>query len=95
MAQLFRKLIIAAAILFASPLPGAKHDIWFEARSPNFIVVSNAGEKQARKTAVEFEEIRAVYRQSIPLVGSHPSPVITILAVKDEDSCEPSFRNIG
>lgn len=86
MAQLFRKLIIAAAILFASPLPGAKHDIWFEARSPNFIVVSNAGEKQARKTAVEFEEIRAVYRQSIPLVGSHPSPVITILAVKDEDS---------
>src|SRR5580692_9547631 len=70
----------------ATPLAGAKHETWFEARSPNFIVVCNAGEKQARKTAVRFEQIRAVFRRELELAGKHESPVIAILAVKDEDS---------
>jgi tetratricopeptide (TPR) repeat protein len=73
-------------ILLASPLPGAKHETWFEARSPNFIVVCNAGEKQARKTAIRFEQIRAVFRRSLEVANQHDSPAITILAVKDEDS---------
>src|SRR5271163_3952343 len=74
------------AILWTAPLPGAKHETWFEARSPNFIVVCNAGEKQARKTAIRFEQIRAVFRRELELASKHESPVITILAVKDEDS---------
>jgi tetratricopeptide (TPR) repeat protein len=77
---------LGVAILLAAPLPGAKHETWFEARSPNFIVVSNAGEKQARKTAVRFEQIRAVFRRELVLASKHESPVITIMAVKDEDS---------
>ncbi len=82
----FLGLAILFAIPLASPLPGAKHETWFEARSPNFIVVCNAGEKQARKTAVRFEQIRAVFRRELPLASKHESPVITIMAVKDEDS---------
>src|SRR5271170_1185985 len=74
------------AILWTAPLPGAKHETWFEARSPNFIVVCNAGEKQARKTAIRFEQIRAVFRRELELASKHESPVITILAVKDEDA---------
>src|SRR5271155_4148045 len=74
------------AMLVAAPLPGAKHEAWFEVRSPNFIVVSNAGEKQARKTAVRFEQIRAVFRRSLDVASKQESPVITIPAVKDEDS---------
>jgi tetratricopeptide (TPR) repeat protein len=77
---------LGLAIPFSTPLPGAKHETWFEARSPNFIVVSNAGEKQARKTAIRFEQIRAVFRRELELASKHESPVITILAVKDEDS---------
>jgi len=69
-----------------TPVAGAKHETWFEARSPNFIVVCNAGEKQARKTAIRFEQIRAVFRRELELASKHQSPVITILAVKDEDS---------
>ena len=72
--------------LLAVPLPGAKHETWFEARSPNFIVVCNAGEKQARKTAIRFEQIRAVFRRELEFASKYESPVITILAVKDEDS---------
>jgi tetratricopeptide (TPR) repeat protein len=77
---------LCLAILLARPLCGAKHETWFEARSPNFIVVCNAGEKQARKTAIRFEQIRAVFRRELELASKHESPVITILAVKDEDS---------
>ncbi len=48
------------------PLIGAigaadKQDIWFEVRSPHFTVVSNAGEKVARRTAGDLERIRAVF----------------------------------
>src|SRR5271169_6369281 len=74
------------AIPGPASLPGAKHETWFEARSPNFVVVTNAGENEARKTAVRFEQIRAVFRRSLDVASKHESPVITILAVKDEDS---------
>ena len=79
-------IVFGLALLFALPLSGAKHENWVEVRSANFIVVSNAGEKQARKTAIRFEQIRAVFRQSMAVASAHPSPMITILAVKDEDS---------
>jgi tetratricopeptide (TPR) repeat protein len=79
-------VFLGLAVLSSTPPPGAKHETWFEARSPNFIVVSNAGEKQARKTAIRFEQIRAVFRRELALASKHESPVITIMAVKDEDS---------
>ncbi|HWY26420.1 MAG TPA: DUF1570 domain-containing protein [Candidatus Angelobacter sp.] len=84
-----RLTALAAAVLsclLVFPLAPAKHEIWVEVRSPNFIVASDAGEKQARKSAVQFEQIRAVFRQSLTVASAHPSPVITILVVKDEDS---------
>jgi tetratricopeptide (TPR) repeat protein len=68
------------------PAGGAKHDNWIEVRSPNFIVVSNAGEKQARKAAQQFEQIRSVFRDSLAVAKEHPTPQITIFAVKDEKS---------
>ncbi len=77
---------LGLAALHAVPLAGAKHETWFEVRSPHFIVLSNAGEKQARRTAIRFEQIRAVFRRELELASKHESPVITILAVKDEDS---------
>ena len=84
-----RPSILAAIALLsclALPSSGAKNENWVEVRSPNFIVVSDAGEKQARKAALQFEQIREVFRTSLAVASSHPSPVITILAVKDEQS---------
>jgi tetratricopeptide (TPR) repeat protein len=86
MRKRFLPAAIAAAILVVMPLARAKDDKWVEARSPNFIVVSNAGEQQARKTAVQFEQIREFFRRSLKVASEHPTPVITILAVKDENS---------
>jgi tetratricopeptide (TPR) repeat protein len=78
--------VLAAGVWLAMPGFAAKHETWVEVRSPNFIVVSNAGEKQARKTATQFEQIRTLFRSSLAAAGGHPTPIITIVAVKDEKS---------
>jgi len=85
-----RKNAIAAlacsfALLCAPSLP-AKQQTWVEVRSPHFIIVSNASEKEARDTAIRFEQIRTFFRQMMTIAQSFPSPTITILAVKDENS---------
>jgi hypothetical protein len=83
------KSIVAAALgtlfLFAAAF-AAPTGKWVEVRSPNFIVVSNAGEGQARKTAVQFEQVRSLFRDSLSYAKNAASPVITIMAVRDEDS---------
>jgi len=85
MRRLFPAVCSSTVVLFSSICP-AKPPEWVEVRSPNFIVVSNAGEKQARKVAVQFEQVRTVFRQLLQNANKHPSPVVTILAVKDESS---------
>lgn len=79
-------LSILCALFLGIPLPAAHHEAWVEVRSPNFVVVSNSSEKDARKFDVQFEQIREVFRQSLYVGSAHPTPVITVLAVKDEDS---------
>jgi Tfp pilus assembly protein PilF len=73
-------------ILPGAPMRAARHDAWVEVRSPNFIIVSNAGEKQARRTAIQFEQIHTLFREGLAVAQGHPSPVITIFALKDEKS---------
>jgi len=79
-------VLICCVALFAKTALGAKHETWVEVRSPHFIVVSNAGEKEARQTAVRFEQIRTLFRQMITIAANAPSPTITIFAVKNEGS---------
>jgi TonB family protein len=85
MRRLCPAVFFGIVVLFSSEC-SAKPPAWVEVRSPNFIVVSNAGEKHARKVAVQFEQIRCVFRQLLENANRHPSPLVTILAVKDESS---------
>jgi lipoprotein NlpI len=73
-------------ILSSAPMRAARHEAWVEVRSPNFIIVSNAGEKQARRTAIQFEQVHTLFREGLAVAQGHPSPVITIFALKDEKS---------
>lgn len=72
----------AIVILLLSSLSEAKQN-WIEVRSPHFLVVTDAGEKRGRDTALHLERIRAFFRQSLTVAGHHPSPFVTVLAVKD------------
>lgn len=76
-------LLLFVSLTTAWAVPAGK---WVEVRTPNFIVVSNAGEAQARKIAVQFEQVRSLFQDSLSYVKGSLSPTITILAVKDEDS---------
>jgi len=79
-------LCVCWLALALQPARADKHEKWVEARSQNFVVVSNAGEKQARKMDIQFEQIRALFRQYLAITKDHPSQVITIIAAKDENS---------
>ena len=44
-----------------SPLVKAGEPEWVEVRSPNFCVITDAGEKRGRDVAMRFEQMRAVF----------------------------------
>lgn len=80
------RLVTLALMIAALGEPGwaGNKPEWIELRSPNFIVVTNAGEGQARKTARQFEMIRAVFREYFGQTGASAEQPVIILAGKDE-----------
>jgi tetratricopeptide (TPR) repeat protein len=78
-------LVLATCACACFPsLTDAAAGSWVEVRSPHFVVVSNASDKDARNTAIRFEQIREVFREAIPKTPDRSGPPITILAAKDE-----------
>jgi tetratricopeptide (TPR) repeat protein len=63
-----------------------KAEPWVEVRSPNFLVLTNANEKQGRRVAYQFEMIRAVFRQFFNLQGSATDQPVIIIAGRDEET---------
>jgi tetratricopeptide (TPR) repeat protein len=78
--------LIALLIVGARPLAAASKDTWIEIRSPNFTVISNGGEKEARKIADQFEQFREVFHNSFPKLRVDLGKPLIIFAVKNEDS---------
>ena len=68
------------------PAAAASKDTWIEIRSPNFTVISNAGEKEARKIADQFERFREVFHSTFPQLRVDLGKPLVIFAVKNEDS---------
>jgi TonB family protein len=64
----------------------AKEQTWIELRSPNFVVVTNASEKQARRVAYQFELVRAVFQEFFRISGPSKDQPLIIVAAKDEDT---------
>jgi len=81
-----------------SSLPAEHHGAWVEVRSSHFTVISNAGEKQARKVADEFEQIREVFQNAFPRLRVDLGKPVIIFAVKNEDSQKsllPAFWEVA
>ncbi len=57
---------------------------WVEISSPHFTVVTNSGEKEGRRTAWQFEQIRQALLVVWPWAKIDGGRPITIFAVKDE-----------
>ncbi|HTV08831.1 MAG TPA: hypothetical protein VMD97_07295 [Candidatus Aquilonibacter sp.] len=66
---------------------------WREVSTPHFTVVTDAGEKQARHVAAQFERMQAVFHKLIPSAESDAGSPIVVLALKnrrDFQALEPA-----
>jgi tetratricopeptide (TPR) repeat protein len=81
------RLTSAVAFLVLSTLflPASFADEkWIEVRSAHFTVDTPAGEKDARKIADQFEQIRALFHSAFPQLSIDPAQQVVIIAAKNE-----------
>lgn len=55
------RLAVLFLLLLMLPFASAEDKPWMEVRSPNFDVITDAGEKRGRDTALRFEQMRAAF----------------------------------
>lgn len=70
---------------------------WLEVRTEHFAVVSNAGEKTARRTAWELEQARAAYARLWPWATSSPGRPVVALALDNAGTLKrwaPSYYEV-
>jgi tetratricopeptide (TPR) repeat protein len=80
-----KRLLLLLPILAAALAPARdKAETWTELRSPHFVVVTNANEKQGRRVADQFERMRSVFQAAFPTLQIDPGSPIIVLAIKDE-----------
>jgi len=78
--------VIATLLSHAACAAGDPNVGWIEVRSPHFVVASNAGEKEARRVADQFEQIRALFHTAFPSLRVDPAEPVLILAAKNENT---------
>lgn len=77
------RAVVAAVCVLVFAASGSAED-WVAVRSPHFLVASNAGEKEARRTVRQFELIRGLFAEVFKARVDPVQPVI-ILAVRGEE----------
>jgi tetratricopeptide (TPR) repeat protein len=71
------------------------HETWTEIRSPHFTVISNAGEHEGRRVALQFEEVRAMFEQLYPKLRVDSGKPTIVFALKNEDSLKLLIPSYG
>ena len=82
----FPSCLTPALALFLIPNRVSAADNWIEVRSPHFTVDTNAGEKEARKIADQFEQIRQMFHSAFGAMRVDPGQPIIIVAAKNENT---------
>jgi tetratricopeptide (TPR) repeat protein len=77
--------LLSSMLVFAGAgvAAGAAPERWVEARSTHFVVLTNAGEKQAQRVASQFERMHMVFHTLLPADGDDSGPPIVVVAVRD------------
>ena len=83
-----RSRVAVPLLVLVTCLPSVARadDPWIEVKSPNFIVVSNAGDGRARNVAWQFEQIRAAIQVGWPWARVQLDRPVIVVAAKDENS---------
>jgi tetratricopeptide (TPR) repeat protein len=79
------KKLLVLVLMFAGacPVAVAGGDQWSEVSSNHFVVVTNAGEKQARHILDQFERMRWVFQTLFPKLNVDPPTPIMVFAAKN------------
>jgi hypothetical protein len=78
--------LIAWSAVFG-PVPSrAAERTWVLVTSPNFTIVSDAGDKSAARTAWQFEQVRAVLQRLWPWARIATGKPVVIFAARDEST---------
>jgi tetratricopeptide (TPR) repeat protein len=60
---------------------------WLQVQTPNFTVITDTNEKQGRRIATQFEQMRAFFHTILPHAADDASPIL-VLALKDKKGFE-------
>ena len=84
LARRLRPLVLCAAsvLLMSSPARGDDRP-WLEVTTPNFVVISNSGEKEARQVAWQFEQVRSVFKTLWPWARTESGRKFVVFAVRN------------
>lgn len=89
MRSVFQSRIGFSLLLLVVCIPASGADKgWIEVRSPHFRVLSDGAEKDARRVAREFEQIRAVFAMTFPALRLDSGAPLLVLAPRDESSAK-------
>jgi tetratricopeptide (TPR) repeat protein len=80
------RLLLASLLFLLSMHCLASEKEWIEVRSQHFQVLSDGSDKDARRMAREFEQIRAVFSRQFPTLRLDSGAPLLVLAVRDEKS---------
>src|SRR5271167_3931851 len=76
-------LYLLVATIGGAPTVFAGDSQWVEVRSPNFSVVTDAGEKRGREVAMRFEQMRAVFGALMTKANVNLPTPLQILAFRN------------
>ena len=88
-----RRLLPILCVLALASIAHSQSDSWLQVRTPHFLVVSNATEKDARIAAHKFEAMRSVFQRVFPEADLDTASPMLVFAVPDMRSVralEPS-----
>ena len=78
-----RILLSAVCVLALGASAAAQTDSWLQVRTPHFLVVSNAAEKDARIAAHKFEAMRSLFQRVFPEADLDTASPMLVFAVPD------------
>ncbi len=79
-----RNLCLGLIAILLSRAAYAGPDQWIEVRSAHFTVITDAGEKQGRHVADQFERMRWVFQTLYPKANVDPAEPIVVIAAKNQ-----------
>ena len=73
-------------LLLSLPAAAQPGSHWLQLETPHFTVMTNSGEKDARRVAAQLERMRAVFHVIMPSARDDAGSPIVVLALKDRKS---------